>query len=80
LIGKSFVVVKVDVGNFDHNLEISQRYGDPIQNGIPAAVVISPAGQLLYTTRAGELANAHKINDDDIYQFFDQVAHAHHAH
>lgn len=80
LIGKSFVVVKVDVGNFDHHLKISRRYGDPIQNGIPAAVVVSPAGKLLYTTRAGELANAREMNDDGIYRFFDQVAHANHAH
>ncbi|MEA9566628.1 MULTISPECIES: thioredoxin family protein [Xanthomonas] len=79
LIDRSFVVVKVDVGNFDHNLDISQRYGDPIQNGIPAAVVVSPAGTLLYTTRAGELANARQMSDDGIYQFFDQVAHAHRA-
>ncbi|AOD16190.1 thioredoxin family protein [Xanthomonas fragariae] len=79
LISKSFVVVKVDVGNFDHNLDISQRYGDPIQKGIPAAVVVSPAGKLLYTTRAGELANARKMSDDGIYQFFDHVAHANQA-
>ncbi|PPV05592.1 hypothetical protein XBLMG947_3272 [Xanthomonas bromi] len=79
LIDRSFVVVKVDVGNFDRNLDISQRYGDPIQNGIPAAVVVSPAGKLLYTTRAGELANARRMSDDGIYQFFDHVAHADHA-
>ncbi|UXA51500.1 thioredoxin family protein [Xanthomonas prunicola] len=79
LISTSFVVVKVDVGNFDRNLDISQRYGNPIQNGIPAAVVVSPTGKLLYTTRAGELANARKISDDGIYRFFDHVAHANHA-
>ncbi|PPU78464.1 MULTISPECIES: thioredoxin family protein [Xanthomonas] len=79
LIDKSFVVVKVDVGNFDRNLALSQRYGDPIQKGIPAAVVISPTGTLVYTTRAGELANARKMSDDGIYQFFDHVAHANHA-
>ncbi|WP_229690112.1 thiol reductase thioredoxin [Xanthomonas oryzae] len=32
-----------------------------------------------YTTRAGELANARKMSDDGIYQFFDHVAHARHA-
>ncbi|UNE64605.1 thioredoxin family protein [Xanthomonas oryzae] len=33
LISTSFVVVKVDVGNFDRHLDISQRYGNPIQTG-----------------------------------------------
>ncbi len=35
LIAKHFEVVKIDVGNFDRNLELSQAYGDPIQDGIP---------------------------------------------
>ncbi|MEC5080186.1 hypothetical protein ACQR5V_06850 [Xanthomonas oryzae pv. oryzicola] len=33
LISASFVVVKVDLGNFDRHLDISQRYGTPIQTG-----------------------------------------------
>ncbi|AEQ94579.1 disulfide isomerase [Xanthomonas oryzae pv. oryzicola BLS256] len=27
------MVVKVDLGNFDRHLDISQRYGTPIQTG-----------------------------------------------
>lgn len=74
LIAQHFEVVKIDVGNFDRNLELSQAYGDPIQKGIPAAVVVSPQGQVVYTTKAGELANARKMSDDGIYAFFARVA------
>ncbi|HHW4678855.1 MAG TPA: thioredoxin family protein [Xylella sp.] len=73
LIAKYFEVVKVDVGNFDRNLELSQAYGDPIQEGIPAVVVVSPDGQVRYTTKAGELENARKISDQGIYDFFAKV-------
>jgi len=32
-----FHVVNVDVGNWDRNLDVSQRYGSPIDGGIPAS-------------------------------------------
>jgi len=74
LIGKEFVVVKVDVGNFDRHLDIAERYGNPIKKGIPAAAVLSPKQELIYTTRGGELANAREMSETGVYDFFHQVA------
>jgi thioredoxin 1 len=74
LIAKEFVVVKVDVGRFDKNLPLAERYGNPIKNGIPAAVVVSPGNQLLYATRAGELSSARRMSDSGVYDFFSKVA------
>ena len=73
MIHKQFQVVKVDVGNFDHNLDITRRYDEPTKNGIPAAVIVSPDDRILYSTKAGELSNAHRMNDDGIYGFFKQA-------
>jgi len=74
LIGKEFVIVKVDVGNFDRHLDIAERYGNPIKKGIPAASVLSPKQELLYATRGGELANAREMSETGVYDFFHQVA------
>lgn len=74
LVRQHFEVVKVDVGNWDHNLDIANTYGNPIENGIPAAVVVSDTGKVVYTTKAGELANARKMSDEGIYDFFSKVA------
>jgi protein disulfide-isomerase len=70
LISKEFLVVKVDVGNFDRNLGLAAQYGNPIKRGIPAAVVLSPSNQVLYATRAGELSNARRMSETGIYEFF----------
>jgi len=70
LIAQEFRVVKIDVGNFNRNLEIDRAYGDPIKKGIPAAVVLSPGNRVLYATRAGELADARRMSDDGVYGFF----------
>jgi protein disulfide-isomerase len=73
LMAKEFVVVKVDVGNFDRHLDIAERYGNAIKKGIPAAAVLTPTQQLVYTTRGGELANARQMSDTGVYDFFRQV-------
>jgi thioredoxin 1 len=73
LISSHFVVVKINVGNFDANLDIASQYGNPIAKGIPAAVVITPTDQMLYTTKAGELANARRMSEHGIYDFFSSV-------
>ena len=72
-VAHEFKVVKVDVGRFDRNLELSHAYGDPIRKGIPAAVVLSADNQVLYATRAGELADARRMSESGIYDFFSGV-------
>jgi protein disulfide-isomerase len=76
LIGHAFKVLKIDVGNFDKNLDIANAYGNPIKKGIPAAVVLSPNNEVLYATRAGELADARHMSETGIYDFFKQAAQA----
>lgn len=76
LIAKGFEVVKVDVGNFDRNLDLAERYGNPIAKGIPAAVILSPAGKVLYATKAGELADARRMSDSGVYVFFKRASEA----
>jgi thioredoxin 1 len=75
LLARSFNIVKVDVGNFDRNLDVVAAYGNPIKKGIPAAVVVSVDNQVLYATKAGELANARHMSATGIYDFFRRVSH-----
>jgi thioredoxin 1 len=69
LIQGKFDVVKIDVGNFDKNLELDARYGHPIKNGIPAVVVVDADNQVIYSTKGGELANARRMGEQGIYDF-----------
>lgn len=69
LITGKFDVVKIDVGNFDKNLELANRYGNPIQKGIPAVVVLGADNHVIYSTKGGELADARKMGDQGIYDF-----------
>jgi thiol:disulfide interchange protein len=61
-----FYVVRINVGQWDKNLDISQKYGKPIDNGIPAVVVLASNGDILATTKDGALANARTATPQEI--------------
>jgi thioredoxin 1 len=78
LIAGHFQLVKVDVGRFDKNLDLADRYGNPIKMGIPAVVVLSADDRIVYSSKGGELANARRMGDTGIYDFLaSHVAPAH---
>lgn len=59
-------VVRIDVGTWDHNLDVAKAYGDPIATGIPAVVLLSPQGKVLGSTADGRLASAASMNPIDV--------------
>ena len=73
LMEKNFRVVKVNVGRFDHNVDIAEGYGVPLKKGIPAVAVLSEDGKPIYVTQSGELADARAMGDAGIYEFFAKV-------
>jgi thioredoxin 1 len=73
LVSGAFKTVKVDVGNFDRNSDIAHEYGVPLRKGIPTIAVLSNQGQVLYTTKAGEVANARKMGDEGLHAFFAEL-------
>jgi len=77
LIDARFIVIKIDVGNFNRTLDLAKQFGDPIRRGIPAAVLLTSDSQLLYSTKAGELANARRMGETGIYQFFSRMLKTH---
>lgn len=74
LVHERYEVVKIDVGRFDRNLDVAKLYGDPIKKGIPSVVVVTPTNEVVYQTRAGELADARSMGADGIYTFFKEQA------
>lgn len=73
LINNKFVLVKINIGQFDTNLDIANEFGNPIKKGIPAAVLITPQKTVIYATRGGELADARHMSDQGIYDFFAKI-------
>ena len=54
LLDKHFIVVHVDIGHMDHNVDVAKKYNVPIEKGVPALAVLDSHGKLLYSERQKE--------------------------
>ena len=70
LVNDQLVVVKVDVGKFDRNKEVTAQYGNIIKKGIPSVALLRADGSVAYQTDGGELADARKMGRDGVTTFF----------
>ena len=65
-VAQRYVVSKVDVGDFNKNLELAKQMGDALGKGIPAVAVLASDGTLRGATQAGELASARKLGPEQV--------------
>ncbi len=72
LIETSFVVVKIDVGRMNKNLDVAEKYRVPVQRGIPALAVLDKHGTLLYALDQGQFADARHMSFESISAFFEK--------
>lgn len=72
LINKGFVVVKIDVGRMDKNLDLARKYGVPVRKGIPALAVLDPRGNLLYAQDRGQFSDARQMSTESFKSFFER--------
>lgn len=70
---QDFKIVKINVGNFDTNLDITKQYGNPIEIGIPGAAFLASDGKLLSVAKAGDLSKAQRQGDAAVYNFFKKM-------
>lgn len=65
----NYLVVHVDVGEYDKNLDIMQQYEVPKARGIPAIAVLDASGKLLYSQKGGEFEKARSLAPEDLVTF-----------
>jgi thioredoxin 1 len=71
ILERNFVVVGIDTGRGDRNLDIAERYHVPLR-GIPALAVLDSRGNLLYAMDQGQFADARHMSYESIKAFFEQ--------
>jgi thiol:disulfide interchange protein len=54
LLAKNYIVVHVNIGHMDKNVDVAKKYNVPITKGVPALAIIDAHGNLLYSERAKE--------------------------
>jgi len=72
ILDANYVLVHVNVGRYDENLDIAQRYGIPLEKGVPALVVLSDTGKVLYSQKSGEFEAMRRVQPNAVTNFLVQ--------
>ena len=69
ILESNYVLVHVNIGHYDVNLDIAQKYKIPLERGVPALAVLSEKGTLLYSQQTGEFAPMRRMESSSVTSF-----------
>lgn len=72
LLAANYVLVDVNVGMYDKNLDLARKYGIPLNKGVPALVVLSPAGHIVYAQQHGEFEKMRRMDSSAVTAFLEK--------
>ena len=72
ILESNFVLVHINIGRMDENLDIAEKYGIPVTLGVPALAVLSENGKLLYGQRGGEFKSMRRMESSEVTRFLVQ--------
>jgi thiol:disulfide interchange protein len=69
VVKESFLLVHVDIGEVDKNLDLAKQYKIPLEKGVPAVAILGSDGKLLYSSGDGEFEAARRMMKKDLVAF-----------
>ena len=67
LLNDNFVLVHINVGQYDKNLDVAKHYKANLEKGVPSLAVLSARGEVLYSTEDFERARV--LSEEDVIAF-----------
>jgi len=71
-LNRNYVLVHVDVGEYNKNLDLAKKYEVPLERGVPAAAVLDSDGKLLVSQKNQEFEKARSMAPEDILAFLNK--------
>ena len=72
LLENNYVLVHVDVGHYDKNLDLAAKYDIPLKRGVPALAVLDAHGRILYSQKNGEFESMRRMDPASVTEFLNQ--------
>lgn len=72
ILESNYVLVHVNIGHMDANVDIAEKYGVPLAKGVPALAVLSDTGKLLYSQKSGEFEAMRRMEANSVTTFLVQ--------
>jgi thioredoxin 1 len=70
LLDTNFIVVHVDIGQYDKNLDLAKKYRVNLEKGVPSLAVLDAHATVLYSTFDFERARV--MSEEDVIGFLDK--------
>ena len=69
ILEANYVLVHVNIGHMDENLDIAKKYEVPLDKGVPAMAVLTDKGKLLYSQQEGQFEKMRRMDPSSVTQF-----------
>lgn len=72
ILSANYVLVHINIGHMDENVDIAKRYNVPLEKGVPAMAVLTEKGKLLYSQQNGQFEEMRRMEPADVTHFLVQ--------
>jgi thioredoxin 1 len=72
LLDANYVLVHINVGRMNANVDIAERYQIPLRKGVPALAILGEHGELLYSQKTGEFEAMRRMQSTSVTDFLTQ--------
>jgi thiol:disulfide interchange protein len=72
ILDSNFVLVHVNIGHMDENVDIARKYRVPIEKGVPAMAVLDGSGKLIFSQQNDQFGPMRRLEPSVVTQFLVQ--------
>ena len=72
ILEKNFELVHVNIGHYDKNLDVVEKYDVPIKHGVPLLMVLDAHGRVLYIQRDRQFEKMQMVTPASVTEFLNQ--------
>jgi len=72
IVKDGFLIVHVDIGEGNKNLDLVTKYETTIDFGVPTVVLLNVSGRVIYSSTKGEFEAARKMMKKDLVAFLNE--------
>lgn len=72
IVKDGFLLVHVDIGEGNKNLDLVSKYETTIDFGVPTVVIVNGAGRVIYSSTKGEFEASRKMMKKDLVAFLNE--------
>jgi thiol:disulfide interchange protein len=72
IVAQHFIVVHIDIGHMDKNVDLADKYDVPLKRGVPALAVLDQHGHLLYSQENGEFEAMRRMDPESVTDFLNK--------